>query len=104
MELKQKACKDTREKKVAQESISWVFNNIFTPPSTPVNREEDQPEQDFNKAVGNEFIHENFVFERALKQQQQQQQQIPPRQQACSIHEITSVEKGQLFFRDNFLL
>ena len=23
-------------------------NNIFTPPSTPVNLEEDQPEQDFN--------------------------------------------------------
>ena len=71
-------------------------NNIFTPPSTPVNFEEDQPEQDFNVAVENEFIQENFAFVGALKQQQQQQQQILPRQQAFSMHEITSVEKEQL--------
>ena len=34
-------------------------NNIFTTTSTPVNLEEDQPEQDFNKAVENEFFQEN---------------------------------------------
>ena len=69
-------------------------NNIFTPPSTTVNLEEDhQPEQDFNEAVENEFIQENFAFVKALKQQQKQQQQILPRQQAFSIHEITLVEK-----------
>ena len=70
-------------------------NNIFTPPSTTVNLEEDhQPEQDFNETVENEFIQENFAFVKALKQQQKQQQQIVPRQQAFSIHEITLVEKG----------
>ena len=51
-------------------------NNIFTSPSTLVNLEEDQPEQDFNQAIENEFIQENFAFVRALKQQQKQHQQI----------------------------
>ena len=67
-------------------------NNIFTPPSTPVNLKEDQPEQDFNKAVENEFIQENLAIIRTWKQQQKQQQQLP-RQKAFSIHEITSVKK-----------
>ena len=30
-------------------------NNIFPPPSTPINRKEDQPQQDFNETVENEF-------------------------------------------------
>ena len=64
--------------------------------STPVNFEEDQHEKDFNYAVENEFIQENFAFVRALKQLQKQQQQILPRQQAFSIHEITLVDKEQL--------
>ena len=49
-------------------------NNIFAPFSAPINLEEDQPEQDFNEAVKNEFIQGNFAFVGALKQQQQQQQ------------------------------
>ena len=64
--------------------------------STPVNFEEDQHGKDFNYAVENEFIQENFAFVRALKQLQKQQQQILPRQQAFSIHEITLVDKEQL--------
>ena len=44
-------------------------SNIFTPPSTPVNLEEDQTEENFNEAIENEIIQENF---RALKQQQKQ--------------------------------
>ena len=35
-------------------------NNIFTTTTTPVNIEEDQPEQDFNEAAENEFIHEEL--------------------------------------------
>ena len=66
--------------RVNQTNVSNT-NNIFTPPSTPVNLEEDQHEND---------------FVRALKQQQKQQQRILPRQQAFSIHKITSVEKEQL--------
>ena len=69
--------------------------NIFTPPSAPVNLEEDQPEEDFNGVVKNDFIQENFAFVGALKQLQQQQQ-IPAQQKAFSIHEITSVEKDPL--------
>ena len=46
--------------------------NIFTPPSTPVNLKEDQPEQDFNKAVENEFFQENLAIISAWKQQQKQ--------------------------------
>ena len=60
-------------------------NNIFIPPSTRVNLEEAQPEQDFHQAVENEFV-------RALKQQQKQTQQMLPQQQAFCIHEITSVQ------------
>ena len=67
-------------------------NNIFIPPSTQVNLEEAQPEQDFHQAVENEFIQENFAFVRALKQQQKQTQQMLPQQQAFCIHEITSVQ------------
>ena len=67
-------------------------SNIFTTPSALVNLEEDQPEQDFDWAVENKFIQENFAFVRALKQQQKQQQQILPRQQAFSIYQKTSVE------------
>ena len=70
--------------------------NIFTTSSTPVNLEEDQHVKDFNYAVENEFVQENFTFVRALKQLQKQQQQILPRQQAFSIHEITLVDKEQL--------
>ena len=40
---------------------------------TPFNHEENQPEQDFNKAVENEFIQVNCALVRALKQQQHQQ-------------------------------
>ena len=45
-------------------------NNIFTPPSTLVNLEEDQPEQFFNWAVENGFFQENFALLKALKPQQ----------------------------------
>ena len=58
------------EGRVNQTNLSNI-NNILTPPSTPVNREEDQPEQDFIEAVENEFIQENLAFVRALKQQKQ---------------------------------
>ena len=39
----------------------WHFlengsNNIFTPTSTPLNREEDHPKQDFNKGIENDFV------------------------------------------------
>ena len=44
-------------------------NNIFTPPSTPVNLEEDLTEENFNEAIENDIIQENFTFVRALKQQ-----------------------------------
>ena len=50
-------------------------NNIFTPPTTLVNLEEDQPEKDLMKPLKNEFIQENSAFVKALKHQQQQQQQ-----------------------------
>ena len=67
-------------------------NSIFIPPSTPANHKEDQPEQDFNKALKTS-IREISAFITALKQQQQQEKQIPSRKQGFSILEITSVEK-----------
>ena len=77
--------------RVNQADVSNI-TNIFTTTSTPVNLEEDHPKQDFHEAVEKEFVQENS----GAKQQQQQQQQMLPRQQAFSIHEITSVEKKQL--------
>ena len=37
-------------------------NNIFTPPTTPVNLEEDQPEKDFNEAVEKRLYSRKFRF------------------------------------------
>ena len=37
-------------------------NNIFTPPSIPVNLEEDQPEQDFIEAVIKRVYSRKFCF------------------------------------------
>ena len=72
-------------------------NNIFTPPSTPVNLEEDTNiNKILIKSLKTSLFKKNFAFVRALKQLQKQQQQILPRQQVFSMHEITSVEKVQL--------
>ena len=65
-------------------------NNIFTPPSTPVNLEEDtNMKKILIKPLKTSLFKKNFAFVRALKQLQKQQQQLLPRQQAFSIHEIT---------------
>ena len=37
-------------------------NNIFTPPTTSVNLEEDQPEKDFNEAVEKRVYSRKFHF------------------------------------------
>ena len=66
-------------------------NNIFTPPCTPVNLEQDTNiNKILIKSLKTSLFKKNFAFVRALKQLQKQQQQLlPPRQQAFSIHEIT---------------
>ena len=65
-------------------------NNIFTPPSTLVNLEEDTNiNKILIKSLKTSLFKKSFAFVRALKQLQKLQQQLLPRQQAFSIHEIT---------------
>ena len=55
-------------------------NNISTPPSTPVNLEEDtNMKKILIKPLKMSLFKKNFDFVRALKQLQKQQQQILPR-------------------------